>query len=86
MSETTDAGKYETIRLGIHAHYTTIDWRARLRKRFVSPDFVPSDGCSQPSEGSITPLNILLDEYYGDMENQETPYCFRRDIRRRGVV
>jgi len=35
MSETTDIQKYETIKLGVHAHYTTIDWRGKLRLKKI---------------------------------------------------
>ena len=35
LNKTSETEMYETVELGVHAHYTTIDWRGKLRKKQV---------------------------------------------------
>lgn len=70
MSETTDDEKYETIRLRIHAHYTTIDWKGRLRRKRVvkTVDYTHSPFETMRimlEDGNYERLSSPIDDKYG---------------------
>lgn len=78
-------GKYIVTSMG---GKMTVEGIRNDLKTFVSDDFVPSDRLFPRSEGSITPLDVIVDKCYGviDGDDTEIPYYFRRDIRRKGLV
>lgn len=81
-----NVGKYCVTSMG---GKMTVEGIREDLKKFISPEFVPTDRMFPKNEGRITPLDALLDKYYGESsvcEDVEIPYYFGRDSRTKGVV